>query len=378
MTDEAIATVAPLRRGSRAERMRMPLARDVVEAVAVEYGVCVRPVAVRRTDMNTGETVVVDVPCGSTMASACRPCATRKKRLRMAQCREGWHLETEPVFAPDEPNREQRQLAALRADLTAGRDGAVSAGEDSAEWDEAIGEVDSALAKAGVRGSVDPAARARRVRSTRRRQDAPDLPKRRIEKTTLGRIYPAPGGKVFRPSVFLTLTCDSYGRVRPDGTPVDPDTYDYRRAARDAIHFGKVVDRFIQNLRRVAGYDVQYFATVEPQRRLAPHLHLAMRGTISRAELRMIAAATYHQVWWPSSDGVRYAGERLPVWDVEGAATSIRRQEKSCRPGIRRSMRSGRTTSLRMWSASDPSSTRKVSSRGRRTRSGASATSPST
>ena len=169
-----------------------------------------------------------------------------------------------------------------------------------------------------MRGNVDPAAKARRVRSTRRRQDAPDLPKRRAEKTTLGRIYAAPGGKVFRPSVFLTLTCDSYGRVRPDGTPVDPDAYDYRRAARDAIHFGKLVDRFIQNLRRVAGYDVQYFATVEPQRRLAPHLHLAMRGTVSRAELRMIAAATYHQVWWPASDVVRYEGDRLPVW-VEGA-----------------------------------------------------------
>jgi hypothetical protein len=298
--------------------MRMPLARDVVEAVAVDHGVCVRPVAVRRTDMRTGDTVVVDVPCGSTLATVCRPCAVRKKRLRMAQCREGWHLETEPVFAADEPNREQRELATVRADLTAGRDEAVSAGDASAEWDEAIREIDGALAAAGVRGNVDPAARARRVRSTRRRQDAPRLPKRRIERTTLGRIYAARGGKVFRPSVFLTLTCDGYGRVRQDGTPIDSDTYDYRRAARDAIHFGKVVDRFVQNLRRVAGYDVQYFATVEPQRRLAPHLHLAMRGTVSRAELRMIAAATYHQVWWPSSEVVKFECERLPVWDSVG------------------------------------------------------------
>src|SRR6185437_7261393 len=163
------------------------------------------------------------------------------------------------------------------------------------------------------------AAKARRVRSTRRRQDAPDLPKRRVEKTTLGRIYSAPGGKVFRPSVFLTLTCDSYGRVRPDGTPVDPDTYDYRRAARDAIHFGKLVDRFVQNLRRVAGYDVQYFATVEPQRRLAPHLHLAMRGTVSRAELRQVAAATYHQVWWPPCDQVIYDCV-VPTWDPDREA----------------------------------------------------------
>jgi hypothetical protein len=41
--------------------------------------------------------------------------------------------------------------------------------------------------------------------------------------------------------------------------------------------------RFTQNPRRVLGYDVQYFATIEPQRRLAPHVHVAMRGTISRA-----------------------------------------------------------------------------------------------
>ena len=41
----------------------------------------------------------------------------------------------------------------------------------------------------------------------------------------------------FRPSMFVTLTCDTYGRVRDDGTPGRPDQYDYRRAARDAVHF---------------------------------------------------------------------------------------------------------------------------------------------
>ncbi|MDA0568054.1 replication initiation protein, partial [Streptomonospora sp. S1-112] len=62
-------------------------------------------------------------------------------------------------------------------------------------------------------------------------------------------------------------------------------------------------------------FDVQYFATVEPQRRLAPHLHMATRGTGPRAELRQIAAATYHQVWWPPADEVVYDGANLPVWD---------------------------------------------------------------
>ncbi len=48
-------------------------------------------------------------------------------------------------------------------------------------------------------------------------------------------------------------------------------------------------------MRRFLGYDLQYFATIEPQRRLAPHAHMALRGAISRADLRRVIAATYHQ-----------------------------------------------------------------------------------
>ena len=127
-------------------------------------------------------------------------------------------------------------------------------------------------------------------------------------------MYRAPDGKAYRPSMFLTLTCDSYGRVRDDGTPVNPATYDYARAARDAVHFPALFDRLIQNLRRYLGYDVQYFASVEPQRRLAPHVHIAFRGAISRNDLRKVIAATYHQVWWPSTDAVRFDGDQLPEW----------------------------------------------------------------
>ena len=45
------------------------------------------------------------------------------------------------------------------------------------------------------------------------------------------------------------------------------------------------------------GYDLQYFAAIEPQPRLAPHVHLAIRGAVSRVGLRRVLAATYHQVW---------------------------------------------------------------------------------
>ena len=99
------------------------------------------------------------------------------------------------------------------------------------------------------------------------------------------------------------------------GTPLDPDSYDYQQAARDARTFAALFDRFIQNLRRYLGYDLQYFAAVEPQRRLAPHIHIAIRGTIARSELRRVLAATYHQVWWPDASTVRYDGDELPVWD---------------------------------------------------------------
>ena len=64
---------------------------------------------------------------------------------------------------------------------------------------------------------------------------------------------------------------------------------------------------------------MQYFAAVEPQRRLAPDVHIAIRGTVSRAELREVLAATYHQVWWPSTQTVKYDGDRLPIWDETSA-----------------------------------------------------------
>jgi hypothetical protein len=120
----------------------------------------------------------------------------------------------------------------------------------------------------------------------------------------------------YRPSTFLTLTLDSYGRVDNEGAAVDPDRYDYQRAARDAIHFPALIDRFWQNTRRCVGWDVQYFGTVEPQKRGAPHFHAAIRGTIPRSELRAITAATYHQVWWPAHDQLRYTDDRLPIWDT--------------------------------------------------------------
>ena len=93
-----------------------------------------------------------------------------------------------------------------------------------------IGELDEQITDAGMRGNVLPN-QSRRHRSTKRRQDAAPLPRRAVSNRTVGKTYTTPDGKTFRPSLFVTLTCPSYGRVGEDGTPADPDTYDYRRAA---------------------------------------------------------------------------------------------------------------------------------------------------
>ena len=307
----------PAAKTTRAQRMAMPLARQVVQDLAVEHGACIRPIQLRRTNLDTGETDTVLVPCGHTLASVCPSCADRARTLRAAQCREGWHLEDEPDIEPDPATEDQKWWIEKRAEAQQLRDQAAATGQDTGDLDELLGELDEEINGAGMRGKAAPDRPARRRRSTRRRQDAPDLPRRKVSSRTVGKTYTAPDGKTFRPSLFVTLTCPSYGRVEQDGTPVDPAAYNYDRAARDALSFAALFDRFIQNLRRYLGYDLQYFAAIEPQKRLAPHVHIAMRGTIARTELRRVLAATYHQVWWPNVSEVRFDGDQLPVWDED-------------------------------------------------------------
>jgi len=265
-------------------RVPGPLEWDkaMVAALAEDQGVCVRPLARRLVDRVTGEASTVVLPCGSTRASRCPTCARRARILRMHQCAEGWHLADE---LPDlEPT--------------------IDHDEGDAEPD------DETTGDGGGSGRV--------VRSPRRRTDAADLPVRPMEARTVGRSFTAADGKVYRPSMFITLTLPSYGRiVAGQGVPVDPGRYDYRRAALDAMHFSKLVDRWVQNLRRGAGFRVQYFAAIEPQRRLAPHVHVAMRGAIPRQVIAHVSRGTYFQLWWPSFDVPLYV-QRSPVF-TDGA-----------------------------------------------------------
>jgi hypothetical protein len=276
------------------------LTTDVVIDAAKAVGVCIRPLLRRVTDRAAGSVTTVPIQCGSTREAVCPSCADRARRLRMHQCREGWHLTDDPQRPGDVDDLDDELD---REEL----DDAVDADEDEDE-----------------EGS-------RRSRSTRRRQDAPDLPRVPMDERTTGRAFTDPKtGRTYRPSMFLTVTLGSYGKVMPGtGVPRDPARYDYRRAALDALLFPRLVDRFWQNLRRCAGYRVQYFAAVEPQKRLAPHLHAAIRGTMPRAVVRAVVKGTYHQVWWPPIDTVVYDGDRLPVWD---ATTSCYRDPDTAAP----------------------------------------------
>jgi hypothetical protein len=222
----------------------------------------VRPLLRRLVDRVTGETRTVVLPCGSTRESRCPSCAKRARALRMHQCAEGWHLSEEvPDPAPNDHVEDEDQ-------------------DDDDENEES----------------------SRRVRSTRRRQDATDLPVRPVEKRTLGTTFTGRDGQVFRPSMFTTLTLPSYGKVIPGvGAPVNPSSYNYRRAALDAMHFAKLFDRWMQNLRRCAGCQVQYFAAVEPQKRLAPHVHAAMRGHIERQVIKQAPRAPTSSCGGPGS-----------------------------------------------------------------------------
>ncbi|MFI9406254.1 replication initiator [Nocardia sp. NPDC052316] len=319
--------------GTAAQRRALPNLFGIAQAAAEQYQVCKRPIAMRIEDPKTGTITYEGSPCKSTIESVCPACAKANRLLRIAQCREGWHAESEPIAPATDPTDEQIGLLTQRADFVAQYRKAVQ--DDDAELaDETralIIELDQQLRDSGLRGrlpALEATAKDRRRRSTRRRQDVPNLPRRKVTKRTVG----APiGGHLS--SMFVTLTMDSYGKIHQDGavngkgqpcsdgSPVDPDHYDYPRAARDIVFFSRLVDRWIQNLRRAVGYDVQYFATVEPQKRGAPHLHILIRGAISREILKQVTAATYHQVWWPRFDAENqvYGGTHLPVWDHKKA-----------------------------------------------------------
>ena len=180
------------------------LSDELLRDTAAKVGVCVRPIIRRVVDTTTGESETVPLACGSTRERVCPPCAAKARRLRVQQCREGWHRTDDP-----------------------------------ADEDQADDPVDD---EPGPDQAANDQASVRR-RSTRRLPQFPPLPVAPMERRTVGRELTSPTGETYRPSTFLTLTLPSYGPVHADGTPRDPESYDYRRAALDALHFAKLMDR---------------------------------------------------------------------------------------------------------------------------------------
>src|SRR4051794_41499127 len=96
------------------------LTGDALRDVALNQGVCVRPVMHEVYDTVTGATQLIPTPCGATRDSKCPPCAAKNRRLRMQQCREGWHLTEEPERREspqdtrDEPDEESDEEGVSR------------------------------------------------------------------------------------------------------------------------------------------------------------------------------------------------------------------------------------------------------------------------
>ena len=215
----------------------------VIRHIASREGVCTRPVLRRVSDRVTGESVVRALDCGSTLESRCPACAAKARRLRILQCTEGWHLAEEPQPLLAAADDEEATAEADNAD-----DGADGLEDDQHDQD------------------AEGGAGSRRVRSTRRLEGMPDLPQQEIADRTVGTVFTAPDGKTYRPSMFVTLTLDSYGRIRPgQGVPARPERYDYRRAALDALHFPKLMDRWFQNLRRAPATGCSTSAPSKPR-----------------------------------------------------------------------------------------------------------------
>src|SRR5215468_7316192 len=112
---------------ARTIRMASPLAREAQRQVTADRGGCIRPVQLRRTNLDTGQVTQILVPCGATLDSVCPACAKRAQSLRAEQCRDGWHLEDEPADPHPAADDEQETWLTLRAEAQVHRDTAHAA-----------------------------------------------------------------------------------------------------------------------------------------------------------------------------------------------------------------------------------------------------------
>ena len=243
---------------------------DAVQEYAVKERVCIRPLLRRVMDRETGEAALVALPCQSTRESRCPSCAAR---ARACECTNARPAGTRG--GAQHPRRPER---------------------------------------ASAERGADDRRHQRSNRSTRRRSDVADLPRRSQEDRTIGQVFHGRDGR--RPGPRCSSR--SPPRLRKDH-PWHGHTAELARVRlpprsprRPALP--AALDRWFQNLRRCAGYKVQCFGAVEGQRRLARHFHVAIRGGIPRAVIKEVTRATYQQIWWPQMSSPVYV-DQLPEWD---------------------------------------------------------------
>jgi hypothetical protein len=166
-------------RTTRAQRMAMPLAREVVKDLAVEHGACIRPIQLRRTNLDRGgrhraramrahpgACLPVLRGAGQDVEGGAVPGGLAPRGRTRHRTRPG-HRRSEVV------DRETLRSSAAPRCRRRGRDRHY-------RLDELLAELDEEITKAGMRGKAAPDRPARRHRSTRRRQDASDLPRRKV------------------------------------------------------------------------------------------------------------------------------------------------------------------------------------------------------
>lgn len=83
--------------------------------------------------------------------------------------------------------------------------------------------------------------------------------------------------------------CGSYHEreTKRLGTPIDPATYDYEKAANFNAHVTRLFTVLVQKLRRLTGQNLQLVRVVEFQRRGLAHVHALVRGAVSSEMLRL-------------------------------------------------------------------------------------------
>ncbi len=201
-------------------RFAHPLALHAVKQLAAEHGVCIRPLPMRRTELDhrphrcdrpalrLHPRVHAARPaprrrngCGSSSAARAGTAPTNRCRRRRPTTNRWTCCWSGPTSSSSGPT------------AWPGRSGTASPASTprSTSWR-------SRSPPPGLRGRVAPPrpepgqgrrASQRRNRSTRRRQDAPQLPRRKVTARTIGRTFEGNHGRIFRPSTFITLTLDS-------------------------------------------------------------------------------------------------------------------------------------------------------------------------